>query len=366
MVTRLLASSRTGARPVFKSPSVKVLNCVGTMLKRASEAGGGRRMESMPWIRPLEAPYCCYCHSSLDHSSEYTSGTKRRETYNINRDHATIEIDLQSAQPGTDSQSLRQVIPGHVLLQQRRDGPMMEHVQRRKHSIHKMISQRRTESLLRRLGKMLGQLGEGVVRRREEREVGMVRISVVEQLDQRVVLVDDLGQTCGVFAGGEEMVDGFVGGVAQVRWEGEMGDWEGEFALGILYFIIIIFVVFIFFCLSTAVCLCRPVIESMTGIAHQPVNPRLDIEPALGRIFRGQVCQRIKRYVQWVRDISALFSFFLDGIFRVLFIVVLSNSLEHLLGWNDKGRAEGYQREEEQKSHGDNIDSYILLAFTRT
>lgn len=57
MVTRLSASSRVAARPVFRRPSVKVLNWVGTMVKRERAGGGGRRMESMPWIRPFEAVY---------------------------------------------------------------------------------------------------------------------------------------------------------------------------------------------------------------------------------------------------------------------------------------------------------------------
>lgn len=57
MVTRLSASSRMAARPVFRRPSVKVLNWVGTMVKRERAGGGGRRMESMPCIRPFEAAY---------------------------------------------------------------------------------------------------------------------------------------------------------------------------------------------------------------------------------------------------------------------------------------------------------------------
>ena len=58
MVTRFRASSRDAARPVFRRPRVRVLNWVGTRLKREREEGGGRRMESMPWIRPFEA-VCC-------------------------------------------------------------------------------------------------------------------------------------------------------------------------------------------------------------------------------------------------------------------------------------------------------------------
>lgn len=57
-MTRLSASSRVAARPVFRRPRAKVLNWVGTMVKRERAGGGGRRMESIPWIRPFEA-VCC-------------------------------------------------------------------------------------------------------------------------------------------------------------------------------------------------------------------------------------------------------------------------------------------------------------------
>jgi hypothetical protein len=45
-------------RPVFSRPSWRVLNSVGRkeMILRAS--GGGRMMESTPWITPLD-PNCC-------------------------------------------------------------------------------------------------------------------------------------------------------------------------------------------------------------------------------------------------------------------------------------------------------------------
>lgn len=56
MVVRLSAFSRVGARPVLRRARVRVLNLVGTRLKMDSAGGGGIRMLSTLWIRPLVAP----------------------------------------------------------------------------------------------------------------------------------------------------------------------------------------------------------------------------------------------------------------------------------------------------------------------
>jgi hypothetical protein len=47
-------SAMASERPVFSRPRARVLNSPGrsSMILRAG--GGGRRMESMPWITPLE------------------------------------------------------------------------------------------------------------------------------------------------------------------------------------------------------------------------------------------------------------------------------------------------------------------------
>lgn len=48
----------------------------------------------------------------------------------------------------------------------------------------------------------------------------MVRVSAIQELDQLVILVDDLGEDGGILAGFDQFVDGFVEGgvVRRERW----------------------------------------------------------------------------------------------------------------------------------------------------
>ena len=101
MVMRLSAFSSVGARPVLRRARVKVLNLVGTWVKMDRAGGGGTRMLSMPWIRPLVAP-CCLVSLIF-----FIYAIWMGETYNISCGHSTVEVHLQPYQPGTDGHSLR-------------------------------------------------------------------------------------------------------------------------------------------------------------------------------------------------------------------------------------------------------------------
>lgn len=53
----VLVDERVCRRLVFERPSMKVLNCVGRRLRRLAVLGGGRIIESMPWIIPFVAGF---------------------------------------------------------------------------------------------------------------------------------------------------------------------------------------------------------------------------------------------------------------------------------------------------------------------
>lgn len=79
-----------------------------------------------------------------------------------------------------------------------------------------MISQHGADKFLGRVGEMRRQFGESTVRRREDGDFAIIRIILggpVEEVNKGFILVDDLGEGGGVFAGGEELVDGFIVGV---------------------------------------------------------------------------------------------------------------------------------------------------------
>lgn len=48
---------RCSSRPVFWRARSRVENSVGRMFRRQRAGGGGRRIESRPWIRPFDAPF---------------------------------------------------------------------------------------------------------------------------------------------------------------------------------------------------------------------------------------------------------------------------------------------------------------------
>ena len=77
-----------------------------------------------------------------------------------------------------------------------------------------MISQHGADKFLGRMGEMWGQFGESTVCRREDGDFAIIRIIIfggpVEEVNKGFILVDDLGEGGGVFAGGEELIDGFV------------------------------------------------------------------------------------------------------------------------------------------------------------
>lgn len=80
-----------------------------------------------------------------------------------------------------------------------------------------MISQHGADKFLGRMGEMWGQFGESTVCRREDGDFSIIRIIIfggpVEEVNKGFILVDDFGEGGGVFAGGEELIDGFVAGV---------------------------------------------------------------------------------------------------------------------------------------------------------
>ena len=79
-----------------------------------------------------------------------------------------------------------------------------------------MISQHGADIFLGRMGEMRGQFGESTVCRREDGDFAIIRIifgGPVEEVNKGFILVDDLGEGGGVFAGGEELIDGFIAGV---------------------------------------------------------------------------------------------------------------------------------------------------------
>ena len=79
-----------------------------------------------------------------------------------------------------------------------------------------MISQHGADKFLRRMGEMRRQFSESTVSRRKDCDfanIGIIFGGLVEEVNKRFILVDDLGEGGGVFAGGEELVDGFIVGV---------------------------------------------------------------------------------------------------------------------------------------------------------
>lgn len=135
---------------------------------------------------------------------DYTIGTK-----DVDGDDAAVEVDSQAVQADLKGHALRLRLASEVLTLQERGGSVgSQDTSCGVESVDDVVLQHRLQFFLARLWSVLRNLCECLVGRGED---GVVGCSVVESLDQVIILVDQLRKLGSVLALSDELVDCLVG-----------------------------------------------------------------------------------------------------------------------------------------------------------